>query len=58
MLILQNTLYQPWEVQTVLWIHCMMAWILIAMCPGKADLEATEIFLGGIIDVHSVGFDF
>lgn len=36
----------------------MMAWILIAMCPGKADLEATEIFLGGIIDVHSVGFDF
>lgn len=36
----------------------MMDWILIAMSPGKADLEASEIFPGGIIDVDSVSFDF
>lgn len=30
----------------------MMDWILIAMCPGKVDLEATEIFLGGVMDVQ------
>lgn len=36
----------------------MMDWILIAMCPGKADPEASEIFPGGVMDVHSVSFDF